>query len=321
MRPIRPGEAPRWNALVRARHYLGLGNLVGESLKYVAEVDGQWVALLGWAAAALQCGPRDRRIGWSGEQRSRRRRFVANNARFLLLTEPGVANLASRVLALNTRRLAADWVALFGHPVRLAESFVDPARFRGGCYRAAGWLELGRTRGYGRNAGESYFHGHAETVWVRVLHRRARRWLAADFDVPTLQAAWGGKGVAEALVDLNEMPLEGRQGLFGRLRASPDVRKARGQRHELESILAVAVGAVVCGARSFSAIGEWSEHLSVAMRRRLHCRRQPETGAYQSPSEPTLRRTLQRIDAEALDRVVNEWMAGRHRPQAGTTLP
>ena len=319
VRPIRPGEAARWDALVRERHYLGLGQLVGESLKYVAEVDGEWVALLGWASAAFKCGPRDRWIGWSPEQRGRRRRFVVNNARFLVLGEERVPNLASRVLALNVRRLSADWQAIFRHPVLVAESFVDPGRFHGGCYRAAGWLELGRTRGYGRSAGEYHFHGQAKSVWVRPLHRRAQRYLSAAFDAPALQT-WGGRAVTAALADINAMKLEGRGGLFARLRALPDVRKARGIRHDLASILAVAIGAVVCGARSFVAIGEWSARLSPEMRRRLHCRRQPQTGAYQAPSEATIRRTLQGMDAEALDRVLNEWVASRHRAEPGSGI-
>ena len=317
-----PADADDWrNAAsaieLSAVHYLGLGQLVGESLKYVAEADGRWLAVLGWASAAFKCGPRDRWIGWSPEQRSRRRRFVVNNARFLVLDR--VPNLASRVLALNTDRLSADWEAIFGHPVLVAESFVDPERFTGGCYRAASWQEVGRSQGYGRSAGEYYFHGQSKAVWIRPLHRRAQRWLAATFDVPAMES-WGGKAVARSLVDLNAMKMEGREGLFARLQALPDVRKARGIRHQLVSILAVAVGAVVCGARSFVAIGEWSGQLSPTMRRRLHCRRQPETGEYQSPSEATIRRTLQGMDAEALDRVVNEWMASRHRVEPGAGI-
>lgn len=309
VRPIRPGEAARWDELVRARHYLGLGHLVGESLKYVAEVDGQWVALLGWASAAFKCGARDRWIGWSAEQRGRRRRFVVNNARFLLLGDERVPNLASRLLALNTRRLSGDWATIFGHPVLVAESFVDPERFSGGCYRAAGWLELGRSRGYGRSAGEYYFHGKGKSVWVRPLHRRAQRYLSAAFDVPAI-ARWGGKAVAPAMANLNALKLEGREGLFARLRELPEVRKARGIRHEQVSILAVAVAAVMCGARSFVAIGEWAQQLAPSMRRRLHCR-QLESGEYESPSEATIRRTLQRMDGNALDRLLNDWVASR----------
>lgn len=316
VRPIRPGEAGRWDELIRRRHYLGLGQLVGKTLKYVAEVDGTWVGLVGWAAAALKCRPRDSWIGWSREQQFRRLCFVANNARFLLLSEERVPNLASRVLALNARRLPADWQAIFGHRVLLAESFVDPERFHGGCYRAAGWLELGRSLGYGRNGRRYHFHGQGKQVWVRPLHRRARRWLAADFDVPALQRQ-GVRTMEAAMADLNALKWEGRDGVFARLAQLRDVRKARGIRHELVSILAVAVAAVVCGARGFTAIGEWSAELSPSMRRRLHCRLHPETNLYISPSESTIRRTLQKMDAEALDRLVNDWVGSRRVRTAG----
>ena len=319
MRPIRPGEAARWDELVRARHYLGLGQLVGETLKYVAEADGEWLALVGWASAAFKCGSRDRWIGWSEEQQNRRRRFVVNNARFLLLPEEWVPNLASRVLALNTRRLSEDWQAIFGHPVLLAETFVDPERFNGGCYRAAGWLEVGRSRGFGRSAGRYYYHGKGKAVWLRPLHRRAQRWLSAPFDVPVIQR-WGGRGMAPVLADLNALKLTGRDGLFARLRELPEVRKARGIRHDLVSILAVAVAAVVTGARSFLAIGEWSQDLSPEMRRRLHCRVHPETGELQSPTESTIRRTLQKVDGDALDRIVNDWIATKCKPNTRAAI-
>lgn len=319
VRPIQPGEAIRWDELIRARHYLGLGQLVGETLKYVAEVDGQWIALVGWASAAFKCGPRDRWIGWSEEQQSRRRRFVVNNARFLVLAEERVPNLASRVLGLNMRRLSRDWQLIFGHPVLLAETFVDPERFSGGCYRAAGWLEVGRSRGFGRSAGRYYYHGKGKAVWVRPLQRRAQRWLSSPFDVPAIQR-WGGRAMAPALSDLNALKLNGRHGLFARLGELPEVRKARGIRHDLVSILAVAAAAVVCGARSFVAIGEWSEQLSPTIRRRLRCRVHPETNELQSPTESTIRRTVQKVDGDALDRILNDWVAGRRKPEPGSAV-
>ena len=58
--------------------------------------------------------------------------------------------MASHLLARMTRRLSADWQALYGHPVYFAESFVDPERFAGTCYRAANWIWLGRTTGRGK---------------------------------------------------------------------------------------------------------------------------------------------------------------------------
>ena len=82
--------------------------------------------------------------------------LLTNNSRFLLL--PGAPrNLGSRVLSLCTRRLVSDWPARFAHPLLLVETFVDPARFHGTVYRAANWVEVGRTRGFRRQRrGYSY---------------------------------------------------------------------------------------------------------------------------------------------------------------------
>ena len=140
VRPVRGEERARWRELMQAHHYLGFQRIVGQSLWYVATPDEQWVALLGWGAAALKCAPRDRWIGWSPSLKFRRLRLMVNNVRFLILPAWHRPNLASQVLALNLRRLSEDWERCHGHPIRLAETFVDPARFRGTCYRAAGFL-------------------------------------------------------------------------------------------------------------------------------------------------------------------------------------
>ncbi|MHB1527435.1 MAG: Druantia anti-phage system protein DruA [Candidatus Dormibacteria bacterium] len=79
VRLVRPDETRRWAELMVAHHYLGFRILVGESLKYVAEQEGSWLALLGWGAAAFKCGPRDAWIGWTKSQQWRRLRYVANN--------------------------------------------------------------------------------------------------------------------------------------------------------------------------------------------------------------------------------------------------
>jgi len=130
VRPARREEEPHWKALIREHHYLGLDHLVGETILHVAEVDGHWVALVGWCSAALKVAVREQWIGWSAQQKQRRLKYVAQNGRFLLLSGAGqVPNLASRVLALSVRRLAEDWRRVYGHAVVLAETFVDGSRF------------------------------------------------------------------------------------------------------------------------------------------------------------------------------------------------
>jgi hypothetical protein len=304
VRPVRADEVGRWDELMARHHYLGLQRLVGESLRYVAEVEDGWLALMGWTTAAFKCGPRDRWIGWTASQQWRRLRFVANNARFLVLPEGRRPNLASQVLAANLRRLSGDWQAIFGRPILLAETFVDP-RFAGTCYLAAGWQELGRTRGYRRNGGRYYYHGQPKTIWVRPLHRRVREYLAAPFDPPILLL--GGPPVR---LDLNRV-LDPADGLMELLQKLPDPRKRRGVRHRQACLLAVAICACLAGCRSFAAIGEWAADLPQEALARLGGRWHPTQGRYLPPSEPTLRRALQAADVERIDRELGAWLERR----------
>jgi hypothetical protein len=231
VRPILPQEDAEWNRLMATYHYLGFKKLVGESIKYIAEIRHQWVALLGWGTAAFKCSSRDEWIGWSREQQWKRLVFIANNLRFLILPEIRIPNLASKVLSMNLKRLSDDWQALFGHSVVMAETFVDHSRFAGTCYRAAGWIPLGQTSGYGRNAGRYYYHGTPKTIYVYPMHRKTRELLIAPFLAPELN---GGR---QPMVDLNAMNLEQTDNLMKRLERLKDPRKPRGIRHNVTSTL------------------------------------------------------------------------------------
>ena len=301
--PIEPWEEEKWNLLMKEHHYLGFHKLVGESIKYAACIKGEWVALLGWGTAAFKCGARDEWIGWTKEQQWRRLVYIANNLRFLVLPGTKIPNLASNVLSKNLKRLSADWVAAYGHPILIAETFVDHFRFTGACYRAANWKQLGQTRGFGRNAGKYYHHGEPKTVYVYPLHRKARRMLTSCFLAPELT---GGQ---KPMINLNHANLGAECGLLWHFQQLNDHRKRRGIRHGAASILAVAACAVLSGARSYSAIGEWAGDLPQDVLRRLGCRLHPEKNVYEPPSEPTIRRHLQKTDADEFDNTVNEWLA------------
>jgi hypothetical protein len=294
---------------MREHHYLGFRGWVGESLRYVAEWQGRWVALVGWCAAALKCGARDRWIGWPVALQRQRLSLVANNARFLILPGPRVANLASRVLGLTLRRLSSDWQQVHGHPVWLAESFIDPQRFTGTCYRAAGWLEVGQTQGYRRRATGYVAHGEPKTVWLRPLVRRAAELLRSPVLEPPML---GGKMVNVQLAQPKE------EELLQVLLRVPESRMRRGIRHDQTAVLALAICAVLGGARSYVAIAEWARRCGQNQLRRLGLRRNARSGRYQAPSEPTIRRILQRVDAEQVDRVVSDWLVrlGPSNPQA-----
>jgi len=119
-------ERPEFDRLLTEKHYLHDWVLTGQSLRYVAELDGQWVALISFSAASFHLKAREKWIAWSPRQRARRLPFVVNNSRFLVLPErQRYPNLASRVLGLCRRRLNADWQERWQHPVLAVESFVD----------------------------------------------------------------------------------------------------------------------------------------------------------------------------------------------------
>ena len=148
----RTAEEGVFNSLLDQYHYLGYTQPVGEHLKYIVYAQNRPIACLGWSSAPRHLGPRDRFIGWSAEARRKNIHFLAYNTRFLILPFVTVPHLASHVLARMARQLSLDWERLYGHPIYYLETFVDPGRFRGTCYRAANWTMLGLTTGRGKDA-------------------------------------------------------------------------------------------------------------------------------------------------------------------------
>jgi Domain of unknown function (DUF4338) len=152
IQPVRrTADEPLFNSLMEHHHYLAYEQPVGEHLKYLVRAQGRPIACLAWSSAPRHLGSRDRYIGWNAEQRRRNIRFIAYNTRFLILPWVEVPHLASHILGKVTRTLSDDWNRMYGHPVYLAETFIDPGRFRGTCYRAANWQLLGLTTGRGKD--------------------------------------------------------------------------------------------------------------------------------------------------------------------------
>jgi hypothetical protein len=174
------GDDYLWGFLLHHYHYLGVAKLVGEHLKYLVYLNGQVVGCLAWASAAFKVKSRDELIGWSADTRKHRLHLVANNTRFLVLPWIDVKNLASKILALNCRRLSADWQKRYQHPVVLAETFVDMARFAGTCYKAANWWHVGCTRGSAKKGNCYQRHGQVKAVYLYPLARHFKKELAGD---------------------------------------------------------------------------------------------------------------------------------------------
>ncbi|MBU2774393.1 DUF4338 domain-containing protein [Acidithiobacillus ferrooxidans] len=302
VRPILPTERERWNTLMQAHHYRGFRTMAGRTLRYVATLDDRWVALLGWQAAAYQCQAREQWIGWSWVLRRQRLHLIANNARFLILPRESFPNLASRILSLNLRRLSADWQSVYGHPIVLAETFVESPRFTGACYRAANWVDVGWTKGFARRPGAGYvYHGQPKRLLLYPLHPQARIWLAQ----PQPQSEWTKTPMQT--VTLSDAQMEGLRQIFFRL---PDARSRLGKQHPLPAILTIAVAAVLTQAQSYIAMAEWAARLTQAQLKRIRARFNPRTQRYVAPSEPTLRRVLQGANVTALDAAIGAWLLG-----------
>lgn len=147
----RTPDEPLFNSLIETHHYLGYARPVGEHLKYLVFSRGTPVACVAWSSAPRHLGCRDRFIGWSPEVRRRNVHLLAYNTRFLILPWARLPHLASHILAQVARRISADWAQFYEHPIWFLETFVDPERFRGTCYRAANWILLGVTTGRGKD--------------------------------------------------------------------------------------------------------------------------------------------------------------------------
>ena len=301
-----PQEEKRWNKLIQKHHYLKEHRLVGESLRYVVRQNGEWIALLGWSSAAFHLRPRDSWIGWSDAQRNAGRHLVACNARFLILQAKAQSpNLASQCLSANLKRLSEDWQQRYGHPILLVETYVDPDRFEGTCYRATNWTEIGLTKGFGRSRLEFYQqHDKPKAIFLFELHPAACQILSA----PVMPAAWA---LYRRAPDCRQYPLCARQtkSLLQALKKLKDPRRHRGWRHrQVGSIVAIATAAIIAGNDSLLDIGEFSQALNQNQLRSLGASRSRDTGKYIAPSEPTIRRILQRLDPTELDTIITDWL-------------
>ena len=305
VRLITDDERGRFDALMRTEHYLHSADMVGEQLRYVAECDGRWLALLGWCAAARHLRPRDHWIGWSDEQRRCRLALIANNSRFLILAQRGeLPNLASRVMRLCLDRLSDDWLARYEHPIVLVESFVDTQLFRGTAYKASGWLALDHTRGYARHAQDFYTaHARPKQPWVRELAPGTRRRLCA----PDLPAAWA---VVESKVTPRcTFKADDLRSLREHFMGLPDPRSKKSLRYPMSGLLTLIACATLCGvARGQRDLAAYGRSLSQHQLRALGFRPSPKAGGkLTAPSEITFFNLLCIADADKVQSVALRW--------------
>jgi len=139
-----------WNELMLTEHPLKACTLVGRQLRYLINSRHGWLGGFGFSAAALQLEARDQWIGWDSEQRQTHLHRVVGMNRFLIRPSVDCHNLASKVLSMSVARLAEDFAQRYRYTPYLIESFVDLEQYSGTSYQAANWIDIGRTKGRGR---------------------------------------------------------------------------------------------------------------------------------------------------------------------------
>ncbi len=304
VRLLRQEEQGEFDYRLEQEHYLGSAALAGQTLRYVAEAEGRWVALLCFSAAALHLKARDEEwIGWTPRQRARRLLFVVCNSRLLLLPErQRYPNLGSRVLGLCLRRLSQDWQARWEHPVLVVESFVDESQYRGTCYRASGFEAVGFTQGFGRSSRDFYQeHCQHMHLYLRDLRPRARALLRRG-RLP--QDLIGYEEKVCGPCSLRARELESLVDVFAALQ---DRRAGHGLRHRQRSVLACAALATLMGAGGYQAFEDLCGKLTQRQLRALGCARH-DNGEYYPPSDSTFFRVIHQVDAAQFEQIVGDWL-------------
>lgn len=301
---VPPQEVDRFDELLVRYHYLKDARLVGEHLRYVATYRGRWLALAAWSAAALHLKARDQFIGWDDEQRRTRLPLVVNNSRLLVLPEGQCPNLISRFMKLMLGRLSEDWQQCWGHPVALAETFVDRHLYQGTAYKASGWRRLGQTAGWKRSAEDFYQkHDRPKQIWVRELVPGSVGKLSGS----SLPPEW--KALEEKASPRCRAKAPQMRSLVEHLRVQvPEFRSKEALAYPLAGFLALIALAMFSGVRRGPQdLAEYAATLSQGQLRALGFRTDKHTGRIRCPGESTFKRILPRIEAAALERALLLW--------------
>lgn len=297
-------ELNRANELLEQHHYLGSLKAVGERIYYsIRDENGDWLGVMVFVSAARRLRHRDAWIGWTDEQRRRRLQLVVNNARFLLLPERTVPNLGSAVLKRVNAQLSADWQERYGHPVLVVETFVDPSRFSGTVYTAAGWEELGLTKGNSRKSRDYYEpNGQPKRLFVKALERTACERLQAQTLPPELAPVEAKSRPhctqsAEELASLKDL-----------FRAKVPEYHKQACTYPVYALLSIMAAAHLAGApRGQKDLAVFAKSLSQSQRAALGVRRRPGSRYYSSPDQSTFSRMMSSVDIDKVEAVMLEW--------------
>ena len=169
-----------WKEYLTRYHYLGYRKPFGYRLRYFIESKRGRLGCVLFSGAAKAMGARDRWIGWTSKQRLRNLAWVINNSRFLIFPWVSVKNLASHVLGQINRQITEHWQDRWGYRPVLIETFVDPARYEGTCYKAANWEHVGMTTGQGLVRENRTYTTRPKKIFVTPLVKNYRKLLCSE---------------------------------------------------------------------------------------------------------------------------------------------
>jgi len=306
IRVIGAKDRKRFDALMGQYHYLGEGRPAGDTMRMVAEIDGEWLGLLMWGSAAYRLKPRDEFIGWTATQRAQRQKLIVQNRRFLLLAERNqYPNLASRILGAVVRELPRLWLDAFGYAPLLAETFTDIEAFEGTCYKASGWQPLGKTKGYSRDRADFYVpNDRPKKLWVRELRKNAPALLSA-MELPE-ECRKGANSDADGVLPLRKKQIESLHEVLCKV---PDPR-AYNRSFHIGSILTIVAMAIFSGHQNLVQIVRFANRLRNDQRKELGLPRfSPDSSYRKVPSYKVFYNLLRKIDIDAFAQGLSSWLA------------
>jgi hypothetical protein len=284
---------------------MGDGHAGGDTMRMVVEADGEWIALFLWGSAAYRLKNRDTFIGWSNPQRAQRQKLIVQNRRFVLLVDRGAhPNLASRILGQMIRELPRLWHKRFGYEPLLAETFSDIEAREGTCYKASGWQELGKTKGYSRHRADFYVpNDRPKKLWVRELRKDAAALLRA-FELPP-ECMAGAKSDADGVLPL-KMPQT--ESLHEMLRKVKDPRASNSVFH-IGAMLSIIAMAILSGHRNIVQIVRFADRMKMPQRIALGLPRFKKGSTYRKvPSYSAIYNLLRQLDVDEFAEGLSQWL-------------
>lgn len=306
VRPALPEELGRVAKLLDDEHYLGRGHPVGRELVQVVHEGERWAAVLVWGPPAMKLTDRDQWVGWTHRQRAERLGLIVQNRRFLVIAEARTHNLASRALGLAVRHLPGQWETAHGYRPLLAETFTDIEAFEGICYKAAGWVPCGESRGFGRHRADYYRqHQRPKKLWIKPLKPDASELLCGP-DLPPPHDAGCNPQTPESALALSKAHIDS---LRDALRKVPDPRSSN-RSWPLSVLLTTVCIGLLSGRKSLAAIHRYARQLNHQQRTWLGFL--PQRGGQpgrRSPSYQSLYNLLGKLEPGVLANALASWLA------------